>query len=87
MDIESVHASHDITDLADRFEERLALDVADRSANLHDHNIGLGIFGEPENPVFYQVGYVGHGLDRPAQVLAGAFVGDHLRINLTRRHV
>ena len=33
--------------LADRFEERQALDVADRAADLDDHHLGAGLARRP----------------------------------------
>ena len=39
VDVERVLASDVLAQLADRFEERQALDVADRAADLDDHDV------------------------------------------------
>src|SRR5207244_7181994 len=65
--------------LADRLEERLALDVADRAADLDDHDFGAGIAADATYAFLDLVGDVGDGLDGAAEVVAAALArGDGL---------
>ena len=46
MDVDRVVARQIVAELADRLEERQALDVADRAADLDQHEIVVVIAGE-----------------------------------------
>ena len=65
-----------VADLADRFEERQALDVADRAADLDQDEVLVGI-GEDE--FLDGVGDVRDHLHRGAEIFAAALPGDHGR--------
>ena len=67
-----------VTHLADRFEECLALDVADRAADFHNQDIHAGALGQAADALLDQVGDVGNGLDRPAQIVAATLTLDHI---------
>jgi hypothetical protein len=54
--------------LANRLEERLALDVADRAANLDQHDVD--VFRDRPDAVFDLVGDVRNDLDRAPEVIA-----------------
>ena len=69
-------------ELADRLEEGQALDVADRAADLAQHEIGVADVLEDE--LLDAVGDVGHDLDRAAEVIAVTLPGQHPRIHLAR---
>ena len=70
-------------ELADRLEERQALDVADRAADLAQHEVGVADVLEDE--LLDPVGDVRHDLHRAAQVVAVALAGEHPRIDPARR--
>ena len=66
-----------VAELADRFQERQALDVADGAADLHQHEI---LAAESACDEFLdRVGDVRDHLDGGAQIVAAALLGDHGR--------
>ena len=67
-----------VAHLANRLEEGLALDVADRAADFHNQDIHAGALGQATDALLDQVGDVGHGLDRPAQIVAATLTLDHI---------
>ena len=64
-------------ELADRLEERQRLDVADRPADLGDHEVDVGRLGHQPDPLLDLVGDVRHDLDGRAEVVAAALAPDH----------
>ena len=64
-----------VGELADRFVERQALDVADRAADLDQHEIGA--VGVADDRLLDRVGDVGDDLHRPAEIVAPPLAGDH----------
>ncbi len=69
-------------ELADRLEERQALDVADRAADLAEHEIDVVDVGQDE--LLDHVGDVRHHLDRAAEIVAVALAREHPRIDPAR---
>jgi len=74
-----------LAELADRLEERQTLDVADRPANLDEHDVY--VFADALNAVFDLVGDVRDDLDGAAKILAPAFLLDDGLIDLPGRPV
>ena len=70
-----------VPDLADRLEEGQALDVADRAADLGDHDVHLGT-ADGEDAGLDLVGDVRDDLHGVAEVLASPLLGDHARVDL-----
>src|SRR5215210_3144583 len=68
-----------VAELADRLEERQALDVADRAADLHQHEVAVLIAVADE--VLDGVGDVRDHLDGGAEVIAAPFLGEDVLIN------
>jgi hypothetical protein len=66
-------------ELADRLEERQPLDVADRAADLAEHEVDLVLADADE--VLDLVGDVRDHLDRLAEVVAAALLLEHVRID------
>jgi hypothetical protein len=66
--------------LADGFEERQALDVADGAADLDDHDL-RGARGAPDRRLDL-VGDVGNHLDRAAEVIPAALLLDDREVHL-----
>ena len=62
-------------ELADRLQEGDDLDVADGAPDLDDHDVDV-LAGEPKDAVFDLVGDVGDDLDRLAEVVPTALLGD-----------
>ena len=63
--------------LADRLEERQRLDVADRAADLGDHDVDVCGLGDDQDPLLDLVGDVRDHLDGGAEVVAAALAADH----------
>src|SRR5579875_127482 len=79
VDEQGARASELVAELADRLEERQALDVADRAADLAQHEVlavELGL-----DRLLDGVGDVGDDLDGGAEILAAALAADHRRID------
>jgi hypothetical protein len=81
-DIRDVQVEHillsDLTpELTDRLEERERLDVADRSADLADDDVGVGRLGDPADPLLDLVRDVRDHLHRRAEVLALPLLAEH----------
>ena len=80
VDEHAALAAELVAELADRLEEGQAFDVADRAADLADHEVFVG---QPRpDEVLDRVGDVGDHLDRRAQVLAAPLLGQDLRVDL-----
>ena len=85
VDEDRIFPAYLVAELADRFEERLALDVAHRPADLHDRHIEA--LGGLADVLLDLVRDVGNHLDRLSQVVAPPLLGDHGEVDLTRREV
>ncbi len=71
--------------LADRFEKRQTLDIADGAADLAQDEIL--VCDLVCNELFYRIGDVRNDLYRCAEVIAAPFAGDHGRIDAPCRDV
>ena len=70
--------------LADGLQERQRLDVADRAADLHDDHVRAPVAGDPPDALLDLVGDVGDDLDRAAEVVAAALLGDDRLVDAAR---
>ena len=87
VDKAAVFAPHFARDLTDGFEEGLALDVARRSADLRDDNVGVRRLADLINKGLDLVGDVRNDLHGLPEILARALLGEHVPIDFTRRKV
>ena len=78
--VDRVVAPDVLAELADRLEERQALDVADRAADLHQHDVGIapGL----ADAVLDLVGDVRNHLHGAAEIVAAALLLDHRHVDL-----
>ena len=79
VDEDGVPARQLLAELADRLEERQALDVADRAADLHQHEIEILVAVEHE--LLDRVGDVRDHLDGGAEIVAAPLLGDDVVID------
>ena len=75
-----------VAELPDRFQERQDLDVADRAADLGDHDVDV-VGGERVDARLDLVGDVRDDLHRLTQVLAAAFLRQHRLVDRSRGRV
>ncbi len=87
VDVQHVLAPDVLAELADRLEERQALDVADGAADLDDEHVGAGALREPVDAALDLVGDVRDDLDGAAEVVAAALLGDHGVVDAAGGHV
>ena len=87
VDVEDVRPADVLAHLADRLEERQALDVADGPADLDDHDVRLAVTGDAADPLLDLVRDVGDDLDGPAEVVATALLGDDGLVDAAGRDV
>src|SRR4029453_366260 len=74
-----------LAELTDRFEERQALDVADRATDLDEHDVD--VLRDAADRVLDLVGDVRNDLNGASEVLAAALFGDDALIDLAGRPV
>ena len=86
VDEDAVFPAHLHRDLADRLQERQALDVAHRAADLGDRDIDVGR-RQLRDDLLDLVGDVGDHLYRLAEELAPPFLVDHREVDLAGRVV
>ena len=79
VDVDGVAARQLVAELADRLEERQALDVADRAADLAEHEVELVVAVEDE--VLDGVGDVRDHLHGAAEIVAAPLLGDDLLVD------
>ena len=79
VDVDGVVARQVVAELADRLEERQALDVADRAADLAEHEIEVLVAVEDER--LDGVGDVRDHLHRGAEIVAAALAGDDVLVD------
>ncbi len=79
MNVDGVFARQIVLDLADRLEERQALDVADGAADLAQHEVELVIAVEDE--ILDRVGDVRDHLDGGAEIIAAPLLGQDVLID------
>ena len=87
MDVERVVLADFLLHLADGLEERLALDVADRAADLCDDDIGAVRLRDIVDALLDLVRDVRDDLHRRTEVLAAALLRQHGPVDLARRDV
>ena len=87
VDIERVLAADLPAELADRLDERLPLDVSDRAADLDDDDVGVMLPGSESQALLDLIGNVRDDLDRAAEIVTAAFLGDDGRVDLTGCHI
>ena len=68
-----------VAELADRFEERQAFDVADRAADLHQHEIDVVVALADE--ILDGVGDVRDHLDGGAEIVAAPLLGEDVLVD------
>ena len=79
MDVDGVIARKIVLDLADRFEERQALDVADGATDLAQDKIIFVVAVEDE--VLDRVGDVRDHLDGGAEIVAAPLLGENVLVD------
>ena len=79
MDIDAVMRRQIVLELADRLEEGQAFDVADRAADLDQHEIDVLIAVEDE--LLDGVGHMRNDLDRRAEIIAAPLLADDVLID------
>ena len=79
MDVDGVFARQVVLDLADRLEERQALDIADGAADLAQHEIIRVIAVEDE--ILDRIGDVRNHLDGGAEIVAAPLLGEDVLID------
>ena len=87
VDVQHVRAADVLAHLADGLEERQALDVADGPADLDDHDVRVAVAGDAPDPLLDLVGDVRDDLDRAAEVVAAALLGDDRLVDAAGRDV
>ena len=92
VDEDRVVAARVLAELAHRLEERQALDVADRAADLDDHHVGVLVARSAgardlADPGLDLVGDVRDHLDGAAEVVAAPLARDHRAVDLAGRDV
>ncbi len=85
MDEAGLAARQFLAQLADGLEERQALDIADRAADLDQHEIGIAGVGQDE--LLDLVGNVRHHLNSRAQVVAPPLLFDDVGVDAARGDV
>ena len=79
VDADRIVAAEVVPELADRFDERQALDVADGPADLADDEVDVVGVGERE--FLDRVGDVRDDLDGRAEIVAAPFLGDDVAVD------
>ena len=87
VDVEDVGPADVLAHLADGLEERQALDVADGPADLDDDDVRVAVARDAPDPLLDLVGDVRDDLDRPAEVVAAALLGDDRLVDAAGRDV
>ena len=75
VDVTDVLPAHVVAQLPDGLEERQALDVADRAADLRDDHVG--VLGQAQDPRLDLIGDMRDHLHGAAEVVAAPLLGDH----------
>src|SRR5215469_1078829 len=73
--------------LANSLQKRLSLDIANGTAHLADHNIGIAGARQSMNTLLDLVGNVGNDLNRAAQILTPSLPADNRCVDLASSHV
>ena len=81
MEKQTVMPSYLAGNLANRFQERLALDIADCAADLRDNHIGVRHFPKPINEFLDFSRNMRDHLHRAAEILSAPFLVQHIPVN------
>ena len=73
--------------LTDRLQERLALNIANRSADFRNHNISSRLFSDRIYKSLDLIGNVRNDLHGIAQILAAALFVQHVPVDLSCRQI
>ena len=87
VDEHAAPASDVDRELSDRLQEGQRLDVADRAADLGDHDVDVGGLGDQKDPLLDLVGDVRDHLDGAAEVVPATLAPDDGVVDATRRDV
>ena len=87
MNIQNVFFADIFFHLANRFQKRLAFDIADRAADFGDNYVGIDFLTDAEHLFFDRVRHMRNDLNGPAQVIAFTFPRNDGLINATARHI
>ncbi len=87
VDVHDVAPADVLAHLADGFEERQALDVADGPADLDDHDVRIAIPGDAADALLDLVGDVRDDLHGATEVVAAALLGDDRLVDAAGRDV
>lgn len=87
MNVQAVFGPDFDTDLTNRLDERLRLDIADRAADFGDDNVGVDFFADVINKLFYFVRDVRNNLYGRAEIFAPSFFVEDVPENLARREI
>ena len=79
MDVDGMVARQVVAELADRLQERQAFDVADRAADLHQHEIVAVVAVADE--ILDRVGDVRDHLDGGAEIVAAPLLGEDVLVD------
>ena len=85
MDIDRCLAGQIVAELTDRLEKRQTFDIADRAADLDQHEVD--VFVAPGDEALDRVGDVGNDLHGAAEIIATAFPGEDVLIDAARGDV
>ena len=87
MDEQTVPSSDFERNLSDRFQKRLTFDIARRSADFGNRNVGSRTLGIGVDIRFDLVGNVRDDLHRTAEIIAVTFLIQNRPVNFTRRQI
>src|SRR5215207_4175209 len=82
VDVDGVAAQQVVAELTDGFEERQALDDADRAADLDENEVEVGVIREHER--LDGVRDVRDDLNGRAQIVAAPLPGDNVQVDAAR---
>ena len=87
MDVQTVILADLVSDLSDRFNKRLALDVADGAADLGDDYVRVGLFADAVDEALDLIRDMRDHLHRLAEILAVTLLIEHIGVDLACREV
>ena len=87
VDVEDVLLADVVPELTDRLEVGERFDIAHRTADLDDHELGLLLARDAMDPLLDLVRHVRDDLDGRAEVIAAALLRDDRVVDLTGRQV
>ena len=87
VNVQAVFGPDFDTDLTNRLDERLRLDIADRAADFGDDDVGVDFFADVINKLFYFVRDVRNNLYGRAEIFAPSFFVEDVPENLARREI